>query len=118
MTLSRNNPGGTVARPQRPNGDAKKSVPGRGGFFGMMRPAASPASGGTRPGVLSGFRARFSGVNEWLRSIMSELRKVTWPSREVTRNLTIIVIAVSSAVGALLGALDYLFKILFEQLLR
>lgn len=112
MTLRQKSGGGATARPNRPNNETKKGTPSnRGSLFNLLR----PASGTARP---SGLRGALDGIAEWFRSVLSELRKVTWPSREVTRNLTIIVIAVSGAVGALLGATDYLFKLLFEQLLR
>jgi len=110
VTLSQKNPGGTT----RSGTDARKGTPNpaseRGGFLRMLRPASI--------GGNTGLSSRFTGLMDWVRSIIAELRKVTWPSREVTRNLTIIVIAVSTAVGAFLGAIDYLFKLLFEQLLR
>jgi preprotein translocase subunit SecE len=42
---------------------------------------------------------------------------VVWPTREEAINLTLIVIAVSVAIGLLLGAIDYIFQIVFETLL-
>jgi preprotein translocase SecE subunit len=35
--------------------------------------------------------------------------KVTWPNREELRNLTIVVIGISAAVGVILGLLDVFF---------
>jgi preprotein translocase subunit SecE len=46
------------------------------------------------------------------------LGKVTWPSREQAQNLTIVVIAVSVAVGIFLGAVDWVFAKIFEFLLQ
>ncbi len=50
------------------------------------------------------------GIIERLRTsfddIRSEIAKVTWPTREETRNLTIVVIGISTFVGILLGAVD------------
>jgi preprotein translocase subunit SecE len=40
----------------------------------------------------------------------SELRKVVWPTRKEWTNLTILVIAVSIAVGAALGLVDWAFE--------
>lgn len=40
----------------------------------------------------------------------SELRKVVWPSRKEWVNLTILVIATSVGVGAILGVVDYIFE--------
>jgi preprotein translocase subunit SecE len=48
--------------------------------------------------------------------ILSELKKVVWPSREETRHLTIIVLIVATAVGLLLGILDLGFAELFDSL--
>ncbi|MHB1134484.1 MAG: preprotein translocase subunit SecE [Chloroflexota bacterium] len=55
-------------------------------------------------------------AGRFVRDTRSELKKVVWPTREETINLTIIVIAVSVAMGVLLGGVDYLFKSLFEFL--
>ena len=53
----------------------------------------------------------------WAMDIISELRKVTWPSRRETTNLTGVVIIVSLALGVLLGGADLLFGWLVEQTL-
>ena len=49
--------------------------------------------------------------------IASELRRVTWPSREETMRLSLMVIAVSTAVGAFLGLIDIGFTRLFGAIL-
>ena len=53
----------------------------------------------------------------WALDIISELRKVTWPTRRETANLTGVVIIVSLALGVLLGGADLLFGWLVEQTL-
>ena len=53
----------------------------------------------------------------WLDDIWSELKKVTWPTREETAYLTMVVIIVALAVGALLGGVDIFFNWLIDQLL-
>ncbi|HEV8633421.1 MAG TPA: preprotein translocase subunit SecE [Chloroflexota bacterium] len=58
-----------------------------------------------------------SGLRRFFRDIRSELRKVVWPTREHAINLTMIVCAVSVAVGVFLGGLDLLFAELFKVLL-
>jgi preprotein translocase subunit SecE len=45
----------------------------------------------------------------YLRESRIELRKVTWPSREQTVNLTIVVLVVCIALALFLGGLDYVF---------
>ena len=42
-----------------------------------------------------------------LMAIIDELRRVVWPSRQETGNLTVVVLVVSIAVGIFLGAIDF-----------
>lgn len=51
-------------------------------------------------------RPVISAVVNYLREIIAELQKVVWPTREETRRLTTMVIAIAAAVGLLLGAID------------
>ena len=44
----------------------------------------------------------------------NELRRVTWPSREETIRLSIMVIVVASIIGTFLGIFDLLFSKLFD----
>ena len=46
----------------------------------------------------------------WAEDIISELRKVTWPTMEETRYLTIVVVVVATAFGLLLGGVDMFFN--------
>ncbi|MQA01129.1 MAG: preprotein translocase subunit SecE [Dehalococcoidia bacterium] len=51
----------------------------------------------------------------WAMEIISELRKVTWPSRQEVGNLTFVVIVVALLIGFVLGAADLAFGWLVEQ---
>ncbi|MEG3594030.1 MAG: preprotein translocase subunit SecE [Chloroflexota bacterium] len=42
--------------------------------------------------------------------VYSELRRVTWPTREETTRLTIMVVAVSAVIGIFLGLVDMGFS--------
>ena len=53
----------------------------------------------------------------YLTEAWAELRKVAWPTRETVINLTLIVIAVSIAVGAYIAVLDVGFAGLLDQVL-
>ena len=53
----------------------------------------------------------------YLREIIAELRKVTWPSRETAINLTVVVTVVSLAVGVFLGGFDFGFSWLVNTVL-
>ena len=50
-----------------------------------------------------------SRIRRYLAESWSELNKVTWPTREQTRNLTVLVFVVSSIVGIFIAAWDILF---------
>ena len=86
----------------------------------MKRPtlgarAPRPTRGARPP---AGQRRRFRlGAPAWLTDIVSELRKVTWPSRDDTVYLTMVVVIVAIAMGAFLGVLDMFFNWLLERLL-
>jgi preprotein translocase subunit SecE len=46
----------------------------------------------------------------FITDVISELRKVAWPTREETIRLSLIVIAVCVIMGAVLGAIDFGFS--------
>jgi len=54
------------------------------------------------------------GVFHFFGEVISELKKVTWPSRQETIRLTLLVITVSVAIGIALGILDLLFARLLD----
>lgn len=55
---------------------------------------------------------------KFLAEVSSELKKVTWPTREETMKLTAVVIALSVIVGTFIGGLDALLvqiqKVIFK----
>lgn len=57
---------------------------------------------------------RFQRFFGFFGDIFAELKKVSWPSRRVTINLTVIVIIVSVAVGLVLGLIDLGFYRLMD----
>ena len=44
--------------------------------------------------------------------VVSELRKVSWPTLEQVRNLTVLVFAISFVVGLYITVLDQIFQTL------
>jgi preprotein translocase subunit SecE len=78
-------PAAAPARPSRPPVDKGKSV--------------QP----TQPSVVA---VRIEAVRRLARDTWSEMKKVNWPDRETTRNLTII--GISVVLGLLLGGIDYI----------
>jgi preprotein translocase subunit SecE len=55
---------------------------------------------------------------EYLKDAKAELKKVKWPTKKQAINSTILVIIVTIATGAFLGALDYGFSQVFAYLLK
>ncbi|MFI5054185.1 MAG: preprotein translocase subunit SecE [Acidimicrobiia bacterium] len=49
-------------------------------------------------------------LRRFINEAWSELKKVSWPTREQTRNLTVLVFAVSAAVGIYITVLDLIFS--------
>jgi preprotein translocase subunit SecE len=48
-------------------------------------------------------------IRRYFQESWSELKKVSWPTRTQVRNLTVLVFAISAAVGAFIAVWDYLF---------
>ena len=57
----------------------------------------------------------FQNVTAFLKESRTELRKVTWPTREETIRYTAAVIVISLAIAGLLGGADYIFKDLLTR---
>ena len=91
---------------------------------GRQRPGKPPslksaAAAGKRQQREARERAGFSALlrPRWATDIISELRKVTWPTREETWNLTWVVVLVAGAFGVLLGGVDMFFNWAIENTL-
>ena len=85
----------------------QRAAAGGGGGRGPSMSVSTPAAGDARTGP------RF--VPRWVMDILSELRKVTWPSRHEVGYLTLVVILVSALFGAILGIADMGFSWLIES---
>jgi preprotein translocase subunit SecE len=60
----------------------------------------------------------FAGTVAFVRDVRSELRKVSWPTQRETLNLTVVVLALSVAMGIFLGGTDFIFQELFRRLIE
>ena len=54
------------------------------------------------------------GLFQFFGEAVSELKKVTWPSRQETMRLTLLVLAISASIGVTLGLIDFLFTKMFD----
>ncbi len=57
-------------------------------------------------------------IINYIKETIVEMKKVTWPTKKEAQNYTILVIAISIAIAAFLGVLDYIFNIGFENFLN
>jgi preprotein translocase SecE subunit len=58
-----------------------------------------------------------TGIRRYVVESWSELKKVAWPTRETVIRLTLLVVAVSFAVGIYIFVLDSIFNALIDQVL-
>ena len=59
-----------------------------------------------------------SRIRRFVDEAWSELKKVSWPTREQTRNLTVLVFVVSFSVGLYITVLDFGFAQVVARLVR
>lgn len=55
-------------------------------------------------------RNRFGNVSRSIKEIYAELGRVTWPTKEETIRLSIIVVSISIVIGLFLGLIDLAFS--------
>lgn len=67
----------------------------------MAKSKSSAATGTTR---------EENPIVKYFKETRAELRKVTWPTRDETRSLTTIIVAVTVAMAVFLGTLDFVFQ--------
>jgi len=60
-----------------------------------------------------GRRRQENAIVRYFRATWAELKKVQWPSRRESTNLTLIVLATTAAMSAFLGIVDWLSSLLF-----
>jgi len=51
----------------------------------------------------------FDGMMRFFRDVYSEMKSVTWPTKDDLREGTIVVITMSAIVALFLSAVDFLF---------
>ncbi len=88
-------------------------------MIGRKQPVApSPVQSSPKPRVAAGSggsdNSRLGKIRGNIRDISAELRKVTWPTREEARNLTIVVIGITAFLGSLLASIDTVLAKLYQ----
>jgi len=73
--------------------------------------AASALGGPTaESGAVTESTKDVSRIRRFIDEAWSELKKVSWPTREQTRNLTVLVFAISLVIGIYITILDTVFQ--------
>ena len=57
-----------------------------------------------------------SRIQRFVQDSWQELQKVNWPTPQQARNLTILVLAVSTAVALYISAFDYVFGLISTKI--
>lgn len=79
-------------------------------------PAKPPAAPKAQEKAPNRFQKTWTRIGDIIRDTRSEIKKVTWPDRETTRKLTLLVLGVSVVLGLALGGIDYFLLRLFEAI--
>lgn len=96
----------TVSRQVRSAGvPAKQPTPNQA-------PAKRPEKKEEKP--RSVLAQRGERVATMVRDTRAEMKKVVWPDKDTTRNLTLLVIGMTTALGLILGGIDFVLLKLFE----
>ena len=59
-----------------------------------------------------------NAITRYFRETWAELKKVRWPTRQEAQNLTLVVLAVTVVMAAVLGLLDAFYSWLFRGLIE
>lgn len=82
-----------------------------------VTPASStPSNRPSNPPATPPVASRQMSLARYLRDSRIELKKVNWPTREQTVNLTVVVCVVCVAIALFLGGLDFVFAALVKAL--
>ncbi|RUM57366.1 MAG: preprotein translocase subunit SecE [Persephonella sp.] len=57
-------------------------------------------------------------VIKFLKEVREELKRVSWPSKELVRNATVAVIVFTIILSVYLWSLDLIFKRIFDFIFR
>ena len=70
------------------------------------------------PGVIGWIPRKLTEGRVFIREARTELRKVTWPSRQEVQSTTLVVIATSIFFGFYLWGLDLIFSRVLSLVLK
>jgi preprotein translocase subunit SecE len=65
---------------------------------------------GPEGGIIARLSAQLQAIPTTYRQVMAELRRVTWPDRQQIREMSIGVIVLSLAIGAIIAIMDFVLQ--------
>ena len=74
--------------------------------------------GGSMPGVIGWVPRKFAEGRAFINEARTELKKVTWPSRQEVQSTTLVVIATAIFFGFYLWGLDLIFSRVLALVLK
>ena len=78
------------------------------------RPAAATPQRGTQPRTTTARRASPQQTRDFVRGVITEMRRVTWPSRDQWIGATILTIVLVVMVGVYTSVCDWIFAEIFQ----
>jgi preprotein translocase subunit SecE len=52
----------------------------------------------------------FTKIKEYFREVIAQLKQTTWPTKESTKNMTLLVVCVAALLALYLGGIDFLLQ--------
>lgn len=59
-----------------------------------------------------------NGLVSFFREVKAEVKRITWPSKDETKKAFVAVVVFTLMYTILVGGLDFIFKSLFEMILK
>lgn len=56
-------------------------------------------------------------IKQYFSEVNTELKQTSWPSKDSTRNMTMLVVAVATLIALYLGGIDFLLQKAMEVLI-
>lgn len=52
----------------------------------------------------------FKSIKQYFKEVISELKQTAWPSKDNTKNMTLLVILIAAFLALYLGGIDFLLQ--------
>ncbi|HPS40497.1 MAG TPA: preprotein translocase subunit SecE [Candidatus Woesebacteria bacterium] len=59
----------------------------------------------------------FTKIKKYFKEVITELKQTTWPSKDATKNMTLLVIVVAILLALYLGGIDFFLQKIMEILI-